>query len=388
MMWNDIKAVFLRELDLWRLRPIYYLGPLGIMIFCAAFYLTFLGEGLPSDLPIAIVDNDNSSLSRNFTRQLDATQLGKVVHYEDYTSARADMQRGKITSICIIPSGFYSDVQANRQPKMTVYFNGLYFVGGALSYQDLLTMLNLTSGAVHREVLRAKGVDPRLIDGMIRPLDIDAHKIGNPLTSYNECLSPNMLPGTLQMVIILLLIYSLGTEMKYSTSTDLMNTAGGSICAAIAGKLLLFTIFYTLLGFLVETLLYTWMHFPLAGSILNMMLDMFLLVLASEAVAVFIIGLFPICRFALSVGALFCVLSLSLTGFTLPVEAMPRILNGFTYMFPLRHYYLFEVQEAFYGSGFAGWWQEALWLLAFLIPPFFLLPRLKSAYINQDYPKN
>ena len=388
MQLNTIKNIILRELDLWKKRPIYVIAPLAIMAFCSFFYLTFLGDGLPSDLPIGVVDNDNSSVSRNFVRQLDATQLGKVVRYDSFQQARNDMQTGKLTSVCLIPTGFNSDLQANRQPKMTVYINGLYFVGGALSWQDLLTMINLTSGAVQKQVLEAKGVPQSQMQGMLRPVNIDLHKIGNPLTSYNECLSSNMLPGTLQMVIILILIYALGTELKYGTSRELLETSEGSIVTALIGKLLPYTVFFTLLGMLIEVLLYSWMHFPIAGSLRNMLLDMFLLVFASEACAVFIIGLIPICRFALSLGAIFSVLSLSMTGFTLPVEVMPRILQGFPYMFPLRHYYLFEVQEVMFGSGFAGWWPEVIWLIAFMIPPFLMLPRLKSAYIKLDYPKN
>ncbi len=388
MQLETIKNIILRELDIWKKRPIYVIVPIAIMAFCSVFYLTFLGDGLPSDLPIGIVDNDNSSVSRNFVRQLDATQLGKVIRYDSFQEARNDMQTGKLTSVCLIPSGFNSDLQANRQPKMTIYINGLYFVGGALSWQDLLTMINLTSGAVQKQVLEAKGVPSSQMQGMLRPINIDLHKIGNPLTSYNECLSSNMLPGTLQMVIILFLIYALGTELKYGTSRELLEKSDGSIITALIGKLVPYTVFFTLLGMLVEVLLYSWMHFPIAGSLGYMMLDMLLLVLASEACAVFIIGLIPICRFALSLGAIFSVLSLSMTGFTLPVEVMPRILQGFPYMFPLRHYYLFEIQEVMFGSGFAGWWQEALWLLAFLIPPIAVLPRLKSAYIKLDYPKN
>ena len=388
MQLETIKSIILRELDIWKKRPIYVIAPLAIMAFCSVFYLTFLGDGLPSDLPIGVVDNDNSSVSRNFVRQLDATQLGKVVRYDSFQEARNDMQTGKLTSVCLIPSGFNSDLQANRQPKMTIYINGLYFVGGALSWQDLLTMINLTSGAVQKQVLEAKGVPSSQMQGMLRPINIDLHKIGNPLTSYNECLSSNMLPGTLQMVIILFLIYALGTELKYGTSRELLEKSDGSIITALIGKLVPYTVFFTLLGMLVEVLLYSWMHFPIAGSLGYMMLDMLLLVLASEACAVFIIGLIPICRFALSLGAIFSVLSLSMTGFTLPVEAMPRILQGFPYMFPLRHYYLFEIQEVIFGSGFAGWWQDAFWLLAFLIPPIAVLPRLKSAYIKLDYPKN
>lgn len=386
MSWKNIRNVVGRELGIWRKRPIYYVAPLAIMAFCSLFYLTFLRDGLPHDLPIGVVDEDNSSISRNFTRQLDATQLGKVVRFETYEEARNEMQRGKLTSVCLIPRGFNADLQASRQPKITVYINGLYFVGGALSYQDLLTMIYLTSGAVQKQVLEAKGLSAQQMQGLLRPVNIDLHKIGNPLTSYNACLSTKMLPGTLAMVLVLTLIYSLGTELKYGTSKELMESAGGSIGAAVGGKLAVYTFFFTLLGWLIELLLYGVMRFPLEGSLWSMLLDMFLLVIASEGAALFIIELIPICRFALSFGAIFSVLALSFTGFTLPVEVMPRLLQGFAYMFPLRHYYLFEVQCSIFGSGFQGWWPEVIWLLSFTILPIIFLPRLKSAYEKQDNP--
>jgi len=385
---RHLKAVAKREVSIWRRRPIYLLGSLVPMLFCTVFFLTFLGSGLPSDLPIGIVDRDGSSISRNFIRQLDGTQLGKVVMFDDLEQARDQMQKGRITSFVVIPSGMSADIQANRQPKMTFYINGLYFVGGALAYQDILTMLNLTSGAVQKEVLTAKGLSEHEIEGLIRPINIDTHKIGNPLSSYSECLSPVMLPGFLEMVIILIIIYSLGAELKYGTSRHLLEVSGDNIGTAILGKIGLYTIYFTILGFGLELIMYHWMHFSIAGSVWNMLLAILLLVLASESVAVLIIGLLPVCRFALSVGALFSVLAFSMTGFTLPVEAMPVWLRGFSLMFPLRHFYLMEVQEVFYGSGFAGWWQEALQLLAFNLLPFLVLPRLKRAYIYQDYPKN
>ena len=385
---ENIWKVIRRELSIWKIRPIYYVAPLSIMAFCSVFYLTFLSDGLPSELPIGVVDEDNSAISRNFTRQLDATQLGKVVRFDSYAEARDQMQKGKITSVCLIPRGFNDDLQASRQPKITVYIHGLYFVGGALSYQDLLTMINLTSGAVQKQVLEAKGISPQQMQGMLRPINIDLHKIGNPLTSYNACLSTKILPGTLAMVVVLILIYSLGTEMKYRTSHDLLETAGGSIGVAVGGKLVLYTLFFTLLGILLELLLYGIMHFPLEGSIWAMMLDMFLLVIASEAVALLIVELIPICRLALSLGSIFSVLALSFTGFTLPVEAMSVFIRGFATMFPLRHYYAFEVQEAMFGAGFAGWWPQMIWMLSFLILPLFFLRRLKSAYIYLNYPTN
>ena len=384
--WQRTLAVARRELRIIRKRPLYLVGSVGVIAFCAIFYLTFLGGGLPHDIPIGLVDEDNSSTSREFCRQLDATQLGKAVYYDSFEAAREDMISGKISSVCLIPEGMNEDIQAFKQPKITFYVNGLYFVSGALAWKDLLTMVNLTNGAVQREVFRAKGYNDDQILGLIRPIDIDTHQIGNVTTSYNYYLSGTLLAGVLEMIIILVLIYSLGAELKFGTSRHLLDTSGHSIMTALGGKLLVWTLVFSAIGFSLVMLLFHWLHFPMSGNLFNMYIAMLLLVLSSEAVGIFIIELLPIPRLALSVGALYSVLGFSLSGFTLPIEAMPPYIQGLSAIFPLRHYYLFYVQEAIFGAGFAGWWKEVIYLLLFFFVPLTGLVRLKNAYIHQNYP--
>lgn len=385
--WQNIRAVVRRELRIMRNRPIYLLGSVVTVAFCAIFFLTFLKQGLPHDLPIGIVDLDNSSLSRNFARQLDATQLGKVLKYDSFAEAREDMQSGKITAVCVIPAGMYADVQASRRPTFTYYLNGLYFVGGALSYKNILTMINLADGAVQREVLRAKGVNEDAIMGRIQPVNVDVHQIGNQYTNYGYYLTNIFLPGVLALTVVIILIYSLGAELKYGTSRHLLSTAGGSMYNALFGKLVVYTTLFSVIGLILILLMYDWMHFPINGSIWNMFLAIVLLVLASESVAIFIIGLLPIPRLALSIGALYSVLAFSMSGFTLPVETMPPYIQGLAEAFPLRHYFLFYSREVIFGTGFAGWWQEVIHLLIFLLLPSLVIYRLKGAYVRQNFPK-
>ena len=385
--WQRILSVARRELRIIRNRPLYFMGSVVVIAFCAIFFLTFLSGGLPDDVPIGIVDEDRSSTSRTFCQQLDATQLGKAVMYGSFASAREDMTRGKIAAVCVIPEGMNENIQAFKQPKITFYVNGLYFVSGALAWKDLLTMVNLTNGAVQREMLRAKGFNDSQIMGMIRPIDIDTHQIGNVTTNYNYYLTGILLPGILEMIVILVLIYSLGAELKFGTSRHLMDTAGHSIVTALAGKLLVWTLVFSAIGFLIIMLLFHWLHFPISGSIFNMFIAVFLLVISSEAAGIFILELLPVPRLALSVGALYSVLGLSMSGFTLPLEAMPPYIQGLAVMFPLRHYYLFHVQEVIFGAGFAGWWQEVIHMLMFLFIPLAGLKRLKKVYIHQNFPK-
>lgn len=386
--WQRIIAVARRELRIIRQRPIYLLGSVGVIAFCAIFFLTFLKDGLPSDVPIGLVDYDYSSTSRNFCQQLDATQLGKVVHYDSFAAAREDMNRGKIAAVCVVPVGMNDDIQANRQPKITFYVNGLYFVSGALAWKDLLQMVNLTNGAVQRQAFRARGYNDSQIMGMIRPVDVDVHQIGNVGTNYNYYLSSVLLPGVLEMIVIIVLIYSLGAELKYGTSRHLLQTSGNSIATALAGKLLVWTLTFSAIGLILILLLFHRLHFPLAGSIWNMFLGIFLMIFASEAIAIFILEMLPVPRLALSIGALYSVLGFSLSGFTLPIEAMPPYIQGLAAAFPLRHYYLFYVQEAIFGAGFAGWWKQVIYLLIFILLPLIGLVRLKKAYIHQNFPKD
>lgn len=386
--WQRIIAVARRELRIIRQRPIYLLGSVGVIAFCAIFFLTFLKDGLPSDVPIGLVDYDYSSTSRNFCQQLDATQLGKVVHYDSFVAAREDMNRGKIAAVCVVPVGMNDDIQANRQPKITFYVNGLYFVSGALAWKDLLQMVNLTNGAVQRQAFRARGYNDSQIMGMIRPVDVDVHQIGNVGTNYNYYLSSVLLPGVLEMIVIIVLIYSLGAELKYGTSRHLLQTSGNSIVTALAGKLLVWTLTFSAIGLILILLLFHRLHFPLAGSIWNMFLGIFLMIFASEAIAIFILEMLPVPRLALSIGALYSVLGFSLSGFTLPIEAMPPYIQGLAAAFPLRHYYLFYVQEAIFGAGFAGWWKQVIYLLIFILLPLIGLVRLKKAYIHQNFPKD
>ena len=384
---HNIAAVIRRELRLMRQRPVYLLASVGVMTFCMIFFLTLLRDRIPQDLPVGVVDLDESSLSRNFIRQLDATRIGETVGFSSYTEARKALQTGKISSFCVIPEGFYSDVLANRQPELTMYVNTLYFVGGALSYKELLTLANLSSGAVQREVFRAKGMDDNAIMAQIQPIVIDTHNIGNPAADYRAFLCNALIPGVLETIIILVTVYAIGSELKHGTSRHLLEKAGGSMTAAMLGKLIPYTVLFTMMGIICDLILYDWMRVPMAGSIWNMFLGTFLLVLASEAVAFFIVGTLPVLRLSISISALYSMLAFSLAGFSLPVEAMPPYIQGLATAFPLRHFYLMYVQEGIFGSGFEGWYTQVIALMCFLALPPLVYRRLQKAYIDLNFPR-
>ena len=133
------------------------LTTLGV-VFCYVFFLTLMEEGQPQRLPIAIVDEDGSYLSRRLCHEINATQGVRVVAvYGSHAEARRAMQRQEIYAFLEIPEGTYDELLSFTRPHIVLYSNNAYLLSGALSYRSLATISKLASGAVEREVLRKKG---------------------------------------------------------------------------------------------------------------------------------------------------------------------------------------------------------------------------------------
>ena len=388
-MLQNLYKVIRREIRIMHSRPIYLLGSVGVMLAATLFFTTFMREGMPQKLRIGVVDLDNSSTSRNFRQQLDATQMGTVVELGSVSAAQRELETGRISGYVVVPEHFDEEVQAFHCPKMQVQVNLMYpVIGGALAYKDILYMVNLTNGAVQRQVLRAKGIPESEIMGRLQPVVLDAHYIGNGPTNYSYYLVNMILMGILGMCVTLVVAYCVGSELKYGTSRHLMEFAGGDIWTAIVGKLAPYTLLFTLIGVCLELLLFGPLHYPMAGSVGWLILATLAMVLAYEAVAVFIVSVLPTLRLSVCVSALYSVLGFSFAGFTLPISALPYGVQGLSLLFPLRFYYQIYTREVYFGTGFEGWWPYLLALVAFQLLPFILNKRLSNAYIYQNYPRN
>jgi ABC-2 type transport system permease protein len=370
-------------------RPIYFIGTVLVMAFCFVFFLTFFDEGQPNKMPIAIVDKDNSALSRQFSRNLNCTQQADIVmKVATHTEAREEMQKGNIYAFVEIDKGFAREVLSNRRPTLKFYVNNGYLIAGSLLLKDISYMSALTSGAVQRQVLRAKGVEESRIMGIIQPIVIDTHQVGNPWANYGIYLLNVLLPGVLQLMILLMTVFAIGVEFKERTAHQWLENAGNSVFAAVTGKLLPYTIIFTLMGIISNILLYRLMQYPMNSSIGWMFLTTFLYVLAYQAVGVLFIGLTPVLRDGVTLTAFYGLLGFTFAGFTFPIEQLPYMSRIFSDLFPIRHYFNIYVNQALHGTTVQFSVISFVALLAFNILPLFVYQRLKNAAILQNYPVN
>jgi len=383
----NIWRVLLRELHMMFARPLYLFASVGVMLLSTFFFLTLMQGGSAEKMPVAVVDLDQTSISRRLIHEMQATPSVDIqLVTNSYPEAREAMQQGRIYGIFVIPECFYDELVSFKRPKMDFYVTNAYTVGGNTAYKQMLTMVNLTSGAFQREVLRKKGLPDDIIMHRIQPLAIEGHMIANPWGNYSVYLVSTILPGILGLICLMLTIFAIGFELKMRTSHAWLKAAGGNYTVAMIGKLIPYTLIYIILGIGCHIILYRFAGFPVYGSHSRLMFGLLLFIFAMEALGITLIGLLPTLRDALSIGALYSMLGFSLSGFTYPQMAMLPPVKALSYLEPLRHYYLIYVNEALMAAPVENSIPHMLALTAFMLASLFVAPRLCNALIYQNYP--
>lgn len=381
-----IWRIVMRELRRMVSRPLYLFGMVVAPLFSLFFFFSLMGDGLPQDMPVALVDNDNSATSRRLVRQLDNFRQTKIeLRCTDFREARLAMQRGDVYGVFVVPESFERDVTSGKQPKISFYTNNSYLIAGSLLFRDMKMISVLGSASAGKEVRLAKGQTERQAMAELQPISIDAHLVGNPWVNYSVYLCNLILPGMLNILVMIMTVFALGSEIKLASAKILMRMAKGDLFLALFAKMLPHTLLWFLMITFVEVMLYGYMGFPCNSGILPMLASSYLLVLASQALAIFLFGLLPVMRLSLSAASLLGVLSISISGVSFPVSEMHPILQTWANVFPLRHFFLLYVDQALNGLTFFYTWTNYVALLLFLFLPFFVMPRLKYVFENQKY---
>ena len=383
---RQIYEIMMRELLILRQNHVYRFCMVAFPVLVIFFFTSLMDDGLPTEMPIGIVDLDNTSTTRSLGRRLDGFQMSRVVaHYPTMSDARRAIQRNEIYGFLYIPKGTTEKLLSQRQPKISYYYSYTTLAAGALLMKDLKTISTLGSAAVGQATMRARGLTDRQVQTALQPIKIDLHQIANPWVSYNAYLSTMLVPGMIMLFIFLISAYSLGTELKFATSKDWLAKADNNIGIALLGKFLPQTLIWLAIVFGYQYYVFYVLQFPHLGSPWMLVLLGLMHVLAAQGFGIFAFGLMPSLRMSMSVCSLWAVLSFSMAGGAFPVMGMDGPLQSLSWLFPLRHYYMMYQICVFNGYPLIEAWFHFAALAAFMLLPWLVVKKIKNAMLTYVY---
>ncbi len=385
-MLKKIYHIALRECGILIKNPIYGFCMVIFPILIIFFFTSLMNEGQPVEMPVGVVDQDNTATSRKLIRNLDAFQMTHVVaHYANMNDARQAIQRNEIYAFLLIPKGTTDGLLSSRQPKISFYYSSVSLMAGSMLFKDLKTIAMLGSASVASAKLSAVGKTDREIRTFLQPIVVDLHMINNPWGNYNVYLSTTMIPGVILLFVFLITAYSIGTELKFKESKKWLAMADNNIYVAMAGKILPQTLIFLTIFYLFEFYIYYVLGFPHAGGVGSILLLGLLSILAAQGFGIFIFGLVPSLRMSMSVCSLWGVLSFTTSGATYPLFSMSSMIEAAAQLFPLRHYYMIYQLCIFNAFPLIDAWFNLLALAVFIVLPLFTLRNIKRAMLTYTY---
>ncbi len=367
-------------------RKIYLVCLIAVPILFTLFFINMMDEGVAEKVPTAIVDLDNSSLSRQITRNLASSELIAIDHkLESFHEAVKQVRRGDIFGFFMIPADFQKDAIGGRTPTITYYCNMTYFVPATLAFKGFKTTAVTTAGGLVQTTLVSSGIPENTAGTLIQPVVVQQQAIGNPWLNYNYYLTNSFVPGIIELMVFLITAFSICDEMKRRTSPQWLRDGGGSILIAVTGKLLPQTVVATCVGVLCQSIMFGFNHFPLNNHIGHMIAAMMLMVMASQAFAVTICCIMPNLRLAVSICSLIGILAFSIAAFSYPVDQMYPEIGIFSYILPVRYYFLIYIDQALNGIPIYYSRYYYIALLLFIPVSWIGLPRLKKHCMRPVY---
>lgn len=378
----------MRECGIIRSNPAQFLAMVFFPILVVIFFTSMMHEGQPQEMPVGVVDLDNTSTTRSLIRRLDGFQTSHVVaHYPNVSEARRAIQHNEIYAFMYFPKGTTDNLLASRQPKISFYYSSTSLAAGSLLFRDMKTLSVLGSAAVGQATMRAKGFTEKQTMALLQPITLSTHPINNPCVNYNQYLSTMLIPTTFMLFIMLLTTYTLGLELKTGRSNELMRLADNNIFIAVISKLLPQTVVFLTLMFFHSFYLFSVLGFSHQGGIGYMILLSILAVLAGQGFGIAVFSAMPSMRMSMSICSLWGVLSYSMVGAAFPAFAMDAPLEALTWLFPMRHYWLIYAENIFNGYPLSDTWLNLTALVIFALLPLLFVGRAKTVLKYYVYTK-
>lgn len=310
-IWRYIKD----EVNLiYRDKGMFLLVVIALPLYTLIYSLAY-GSEVVRNVPIAIVDDDNSSESRSLIKTF-ATGPGTIVNYKasNMQEAQELFYSKKISGIVYIPHGFESSIMAGREANIGLILDGSHL----LLYRQVLeqiTKSTLQHGAmIEVSRLIKRDIDPSTAKFIIEPIAINIDDVYNDTLGYGTFVMPSVVMVIIQQTLLI------GLAMAGAQRDNKKRITAKYIIA----KVLVYTIIYGINLIFILGLIWNIFGFANIGNTLHVTMFLILYIISALSLAMLFSQLFHKRESPLMLLLWSSVPVLLLAGVSYPREAFPE----------------------------------------------------------------
>ena len=288
------------------------------------------------DVPVCVVDQSHSQLSRQFIRECDASPDVDVAYYAaDLDEAKSLVSRQLVKGVYFIPADFTQKLGRMEQATISVYSDMALMLTYKAIYQTAVTV-SMEMGKEIQTSLAGHYTAHEDAIG-VQPLAVTDVPMFNPSGGYGSGVLPAVLMLILQQTLVLGIGLSAGTARERNRNGQLVPSDDrrySGVYRIVSGKALCYLMVYAVMGAYLTMAVPRFFSFPMLARGLDLLLMMIPYLLA----CVFF-GMTVSClvRYRENVMLLMVFVSvplLFLSGVSWPQSNIPGVWQGISWLFP------------------------------------------------------
>ena len=288
------------------------------------------------EVPVVVVDNSHSQLSRKFIRMCNASPDVKVVAYVD------DMDEGKMLigrnvarALYYIPSDFQTRIYRMQQATISVYCDMSLVLTYKAAYQTALMVSQEMNSEI--QIQLAGKYTKREEQIQAKPLEADGQALFSPAGGYGSFVLPAVLMLIIQQTLVLGIGLSAGTARESNRFQNLVppdRRYYHGMFRVVFGKAMCYLMIYILMGAWLTIIVPRLFHFPCLAHWQDL-----LAIMLPYTLACIFFGMTVSClvRYRENVMLIMVFVSvplLFLTGVSWPQTEIPGFWQGVSSLFP------------------------------------------------------
>ena len=301
----------------------------GAPIFYSFLYPLPYKNEIATSIPVAVVDQDASALSRSIVRNVAASpRLRLIATYPEIAAARQALVTGRILGALILPHGLERDVERRHQAHAIAFGNGAYFLVNKTVLSAFYSSVLTVSAGIDVRYRLAAGASQAQARAQRDPLAFDARPLFNPQEGYANYVVPAVAILIVHQTIVI------GTGMFLGTRRERRTAPAPYPLAQYLGETLAFaTIGFASALYYCGFVDWFW-DYPRGGNLIGTLAFAALFALATSIFGMALGSFFDRRERSMQVWVFTSILLLFVSGYPWPAGSLPEFLRGARWIFP------------------------------------------------------
>jgi ABC-2 type transport system permease protein len=305
-------------------RSLYILAIITPPVIFLLFALVFR-SALLRNIPVAVYDEDKSSLSLLITRYVESAPSMEVVKYvNSLEELKQEFLKGNIKGAFYLPKNMERDIKKGKQGNPVIFINSMNLIISNNILNDGEKIIKTVSGGALLKKIRSSGAVENQAMDIVNPVKIDTQILYNSNYSYEQYLFPGLAVFTLMMIIMLTSVLLISSEFVHNTFPDLLLTAQNKISAIIIGKSIPHIFIHSINIIILVGVIFPLFGISINGQVIPVLFYLIFFVIVTFFFAIAISSLFHDQMFATEIVLFYNTPAFIFSGLTFPIWAMPK----------------------------------------------------------------